>query len=164
MVTPGDIFIGLGSNLGDRERHLRDALRQLGERGDIRLLECSSFHETDPVEAPPGSPAFLNAVAEIDTRLSPHALLERLQEIEDRHGRVRSGVCNEPRTLDLDLLLYRHAVIDDDVLSIPHPRMWQRAFVMKPLAEICDLPRLVAARRLRCRQPCPETSANVCGC
>jgi 2-amino-4-hydroxy-6-hydroxymethyldihydropteridine diphosphokinase len=164
MVARGGIFIGLGSNLGDRERYLREALRLLAERGDIRVLACSSWHETDPVEAPPGSPSFLNGAAEIDTPLDPHALLARLQAVEDRLGRVRTGVVNEPRTIDLDLLFYRRLVVDDDLLSVPHPRMWQRTFVMKPLAEICDLDRLVTARRLRCRQPAPEAAEHVCGC
>lgn len=153
MVTPrGGIFIGLGSNLGDRERHIRDALGELAQRGDITLVACSGLYETQPVGGPPGQGLFLNAVAELATSLPPHALLARMQEIEARHGRER-GVHNGPRTLDLDLLLYRHEVISSPELVVPHPRMWQRTFVMEPLAEICELDRLVAFWRLRWRAP-----------
>ncbi|MCK4342566.1 MAG: 2-amino-4-hydroxy-6-hydroxymethyldihydropteridine diphosphokinase, partial [Phycisphaerae bacterium] len=142
MVKPGGVYIGLGSNLGDREQHIRHALRELAEPGDIQVLACSTLHETDPVGGPPGQPKYLNAVAELATELGPRALLERLFEIEDRHGRRRT-VPNGPRTLDLDLLLYRDRVIDEPDLCVPHPCMWQRSFVMQPLAEICSLERLV---------------------
>lgn len=148
MVAEGGVFIGLGSNLGDREQHIHTALRELAEAGDIRVVAVSRVYDTEPVACPPGQPRFLNAVAELATALDPHALLARLQAIEVRHGRTRS-LPNGPRTLDLDLLLYGDRVIDDPALTVPHPRMWQRRFVMEPLAEICDLARLVAARRLR---------------
>ncbi len=154
MVDQGDggVFIGLGSNLGDRAAHIHGALHELAAEGDIRVLAVSKLHETEAVGGPPGQPAFLNAVAELATTLTPHALLERMQEIEELHGRQRS-IPNGPRTLDLDLLLFRQAVVDERGLTIPHPRMWQRRFVMEPLAEICDLGRLVAARRLRAARP-----------
>jgi 2-amino-4-hydroxy-6-hydroxymethyldihydropteridine diphosphokinase len=138
MVDQGGIFIGLGSNLGDRAGHIRDALRELAEAGDIRVVACSRVHETEPVGGPPGQPPYLNAVAELATDLAPRDLLVRLLEIERRHGRQR-GVPNGPRTLDLDLLLYRDLVVDEPDLCVPHPRMWQRSFVMEPLAEICQL-------------------------
>jgi 2-amino-4-hydroxy-6-hydroxymethyldihydropteridine diphosphokinase len=151
------VFIALGSNLGDRAQHIHDALRELSESGaasgaseagPIRVVACSRLHETEPVGGPPGQPQFLNAVAELTTRLAPRALLFRLQEIERKHGRERL-VPNGPRTLDLDLLLYRERVIDEPDLVVPHPRMWQREFVMQPLAEICDAEHLAAARQLR---------------
>ena len=138
--------MALGSNLGDRAQHIRDALRELAEAGDIRIVACSSLRETEPVGGPAGQPRFLNAVAELATALEPRALLERMQEIEQRHAR-RRGVVNGPRTLDLDLLLYNDQVVDAPDLCVPHPRMWQRAFVMEPLAEVCDAGRLAAVRR-----------------
>ncbi len=136
MVTSRGIFIGLGSNLGDRTGHIRDALRDLAEQGDIQVVACSRLHETDPVGGPPGQPQYLNAVAELATALAPRDLLARLLEIERRHGRQRS-VPNAPRTLDLDLLLYHDRQIDEPSLHVPHPRMWERPFVMEPLAEVC---------------------------
>ncbi len=148
MVGVGGIFIALGSNLGDRAGHIRSALRELEEAGDVRVLRCSSLRETEPTGGPPGQPMYLNAVAELQTELSPADLLARLGEIEQRHGRERT-VRNGPRTLDLDLLLYRDQVIDEPELTVPHPRMWQRRFVTEPLAEICDAQRLAAARALR---------------
>ena len=148
MVEAGGIFIALGSNLGDRAGHIRSALRELEQSGDVRVLHCSSLHETEPAGGPPGQPMYLNAVAELQTELSPADLLARLGVIEQRHGRERT-VRNGPRTLDLDLLLYRDQVIDEPELTVPHPRMWQRPFVTEPLAEICDAQRLVAARALR---------------
>jgi len=147
MVEHDGIFIGLGSNLGDRERHIRDALRELEEQGDIRVVAVSELHETEPVGGAPGQPRYLNGAAELATRLGPHELLRRMHAVEDRHGRVRE-VVNGPRTLDLDLLIHRDQLIDEPELSVPHPRMWKRVFVLLPLAEVCDLPRLAAARRL----------------
>ena len=148
MVETGGVFIGLGSNLGDRARHIHDALRELAQVGDVCVVACSSLHETEPVGGPAGQPRFLNAVAELATELEPRALLVRLLEIEQRHGRQRT-VPNGPRTLDLDLLLYGQRIVDEPDLHVPHPRMWQRSFVLEPLAEVCDEQRLEQARRLR---------------
>jgi 2-amino-4-hydroxy-6-hydroxymethyldihydropteridine diphosphokinase len=145
MVIRGGIFIGLGSNLGDRARHLNEALRELGEKGDIEVLRCSRFHETEPVDGPPGQGLYLNGVAELETALAPRALLERLLEIEQRHGRVRT-IRAGARTLDLDLLLYRDNRINEPGLNVPHPRMWERPFVLGPLAEICPPEALVRLR------------------
>lgn len=143
----GGVFIALGSNVGDRERHIRDALRELAEQGDVTVVARSTLHETAPVGGPPNQPDFLNAAAELATELSPRVLLERLQAIEARHGRQRE-VVNGPRTLDLDLLLYRDRVLSEPGLIVPHPRMWARDFVMRPLAEICTPDRLSEARAL----------------
>jgi 2-amino-4-hydroxy-6-hydroxymethyldihydropteridine diphosphokinase len=132
------VYIGLGSNLGDRAATLAAALRDLAAAGDIRVLRCSSLHETAPVGGPPGQGNYLNAVAELDTELPPQALLTRLLEVERRHGRERRER-NGPRTLDLDLLLYREVESQDPELTIPHPRMWEREFVLRPLAELSDL-------------------------
>jgi 2-amino-4-hydroxy-6-hydroxymethyldihydropteridine diphosphokinase len=155
--SEGGVFIALGSNLGDRAGHIRSALRELVEAGDVRVLRCSSLHETEPAGGPPGQPNYLNAVAELQTGLSPADLLARLQRIEQRHGRERT-VRNGPRTLDLDLLLYGDQVIDQPKLTVPHSRMWQRPFVTEPLAEICDARRLTAARELRPSLDAPRLS------
>lgn len=162
VAEPGGIFIALGSNVGDREGHIRAALTELEAQGDVQVLACSTLHESEAVGGPAGQPPYLNAVAELATELEPHDLLARLHGLEARHGRVRT-VRNGPRTLDLDLLVYRARVIDDGQLCVPHPRMWQRSFVMEPLAEICDLARLVAAYRLHHSQGGPplETAADV---
>lgn len=141
---PAGVFVGLGSNLGDRLATLEAALHELDRVSGVRVRAVSAFHETQPVGGPPGQPPFLNAVAELATKLPPLALLTVLQEIELRHGRQR-GLLNGPRTLDLDLLLYRDEVIESPTLRVPHPRMWSREFVLVPLAELCN----VAALRRR---------------
>ena len=146
-MNAGGIYIALGSNLGDRASHIRTALAELEEQGDIRVVRCSSLHETAPVGGPPGQGMFLNAAAELDTELSPQVLLERMLVLEARHDRVRT-VRNGARTLDLDLLLYRDRRLNEPELIVPHPRMWERPFVMEPLAEICPAVRLAAAREL----------------
>jgi 2-amino-4-hydroxy-6-hydroxymethyldihydropteridine diphosphokinase len=132
-------FIGLGSNLGDREVNLREALKRLAGLPGTRLMRQSSFIETAPVDAPPNSGQFLNGVAMIETPLDPRRLLDGLLRIErdlgrDRHGQPR----NAPRTLDLDLLLYGDKVIDEPDLKVPHPRMHEREFVLWPLLQIAS--------------------------
>lgn len=149
-MVEGGIFIALGSNLGDRARHIREALAELAKAGDIRVVACSTLHETEPVGGPPGQPRYLNAVAELATELGPRELLTRMLAIEQRHGRERS-VPNAARTLDLDLLLYGGTVVDEPDLHVPHPRMWERTFVMEPLEEVCGRERLAAMRALRGR-------------
>lgn len=161
MVT-GGVFIGLGSNLGDRRWHIHTALGELAEAGDIRIVACSRLHETEAVGGPPGQPRFLNAVAELDTELTPQALLRRLLTIEARHGR-RRDVPNGPRTLDLDLLIYRQTVVDEPDLVVPHPRLREREFVLRPMAEICS-PERWAALRLPPRPDHAEVPAHVPRC
>lgn len=146
-MQSGGIYIAVGSNLGDRAEHIRTALIELQEHGDIRVLRCSSLHETDPVGGPPGQPRYLNAAAELETQLPPRALLQRMLAIEARHGRVRQ-IPNAARTLDLDLLVYRSERIGEPDLTVPHPRMWEREFVMQPLREVCSIEMLSQARRL----------------
>ncbi len=138
-------YIALGSNLGDRKANLDAALAALSADGNIRVVRCSSFHETEPVGGPPGQGKYLNAAAELDTSLSPRELLNRMLAIESRLGRVRS-VPNAPRTIDLDLLLYDQEVINEPGLIVPHPRMWGRPFVMKPLAELLSPAQLLDLR------------------
>lgn len=125
--------VALGANLGDARAALEDALRRLDALPDTRLVRHSSIYRTAPIDS--SGPDYLNAVAEVSTGLAPHELLSRLQKIELDHGRERP-YRNAPRTLDLDLLLYADAVIDTADLTVPHPRMHQRAFVLQPLAEI----------------------------
>lgn len=156
MVGARGVFIGLGSNLGERGRHIRDALREMAADGRIQVVACSTLHETQPVGGPAGQPRYLNAVAELATDLSPRELLGRLQEIERRHGRQR-GVRNASRTLDLDILIFRDVTLAEPDLHIPHPRMWQRSFVLEPLAEICDL---AQCRRASPPSPQPDTEAG----
>jgi len=128
-------YIALGSNLGDRNATLAAAVRRLRAEPGLRVLTTSAFHETAPVNCPPDSGAFLNAVAAIETERSPEDILQLLLSIERQFGRVRSEP-NSPRTLDLDLILYADRVINSPDLTLPHPRMHERGFVLVPLAEI----------------------------
>ncbi|MCL4745957.1 MAG: 2-amino-4-hydroxy-6-hydroxymethyldihydropteridine diphosphokinase [Burkholderiaceae bacterium] len=126
-------FVGLGANLGQASDAIRRAIDALGAIGDTRVTAVSSLYRSAPIEAT--GPDFVNAVAELRTGLDPQSLLDALQTIEQAHGRIR-GERNAPRTLDLDLLLHGDQVLDSDALSLPHPRMSTRAFVLRPLAEI----------------------------
>lgn len=132
---PVSACIGIGANLGDRLANIAAALAALGGSEGIAGLRCSSLHETEPVGGPAGQGAYLNAAACFETTLSPAALLGLLQAIERAGGRVRDAHWG-PRTIDLDLLLYGEAVIDAPGLTVPHPRMHLRRFVLAPLAEL----------------------------
>lgn len=127
-------LVALGSNLGDRERTLALAFEALGALPGTRLLRRSSLHETAPVGGPPQGP-YLNAAAALSTRLPPLELLRALLRIEREQGRER-GERWGPRTLDLDLLAYGALVMHSPELTLPHPRMAERRFVLVPLAEI----------------------------
>jgi 2-amino-4-hydroxy-6-hydroxymethyldihydropteridine diphosphokinase len=127
-------YVGLGSNLDQPADHVRAALEELKRLPDTSLAAASSLYRSRPVGYA-AQPDFVNAVAALDTTLEPLALLRELQAIETRHGRVRT-FRNAPRTLDLDLLLYGEARIDAPGLTVPHPRMHERAFVLQPLVEI----------------------------
>ena len=128
-------YIGLGSNLGDREAALEAALGRLRGRDDIEVAAVSAFRETEPVGGPPGQGLFLNAAAHLRTSLAPEALLDVLQAIEAVLGRVRRERWG-PRAVDLDLLLYDGLVVETERLTVPHPLMHERRFVLEPLAEI----------------------------
>jgi 2-amino-4-hydroxy-6-hydroxymethyldihydropteridine diphosphokinase len=138
------VHIGLGANLGDREATIRAALERLDAEEGIEVVRVSSLRETDPVGYE-DQPPFLNGVAELETELPPGQLLERLLAVERDLGRVRQGPRYGPRTIDLDLLLYGDAVVDEPGLEIPHPRMTERRFVLEPLAEL-DPDRVVPGR------------------
>jgi 2-amino-4-hydroxy-6-hydroxymethyldihydropteridine diphosphokinase len=130
------IFVGLGSNLGDRERTLRAAVGRLRGFPETEVVRVSSLRDTEPVGYVE-QPRFLNGAVELETSLSPRALLAALLELEGAFGRDRGAVpAQGPRTLDLDLLLYGDERIDELGLQVPHPRLHERRFVLEPLAEL----------------------------
>jgi 2-amino-4-hydroxy-6-hydroxymethyldihydropteridine diphosphokinase len=144
VPAPVRAYIALGSNLGDSKRLVRDAMAALGQLPGTRLVASSGLYLTKPWGVTE-QPSFVNAVAGVTTTLAPRALLEALLDTERVFGRVRDGERWGPRTLDLDLLLHGDRVLDEDGLSLPHPRLAERAFVLLPLAEIAptlDIPGL----------------------
>jgi len=128
-------FIGLGANLGNRKNNIEQALLEIAALSCTKIIKVSSLIETLPVGGPNDQGKYLNGVAEIETGLKPEELLEALQSIEKKLKRVRE-LKNGPRTIDLDILLYGKRKIKTEKLQIPHPRMCERDFVMKPLLEI----------------------------
>jgi 2-amino-4-hydroxy-6-hydroxymethyldihydropteridine diphosphokinase len=128
-------YVGLGANLGDRERTLREAVAALGAEEEIEITAVSTLRETEPVGVGK-QPLFLNGAAALDTTLEASELLDRLLVVEQRFGRIRVIGEHGPRTLDLDLLLYGDEQIDEPGLVVPHPRLHQRRFVLEPLAEL----------------------------
>lgn len=126
----GRAFLGLGSNLGDRAAHLRSAVATLPD-----LVATSPVYETDPVGGPDDQGAYLNLVVELDTDLGPRELLEVCRALEHAAGRVRE-VRWGPRTLDVDVLIVEGRVVDEPDLQVPHPRLWERRFVLAPLADL----------------------------
>jgi 2-amino-4-hydroxy-6-hydroxymethyldihydropteridine diphosphokinase len=143
MREPVTAFVGIGANLGDAAEAVRAAIERLAAIGQTQLVKASSLYRSEPHEAQ--GPDFVNAVAGLKTRLDAHELLAQLQAIENEAGRERP-YRNAPRTLDLDLLLYGSARIESANLTVPHPRMDERAFVLVPLSEIA--PALASADRL----------------
>ena len=126
-------FVGVGANLGDPRAQVVSAIAALRELPGTQCIASSSLYASSPVDAP--GPDYVNAVVALQTTLTASQLLHALHAIEARHGRTRSTP-NAPRTLDLDLLLYGEQRSDDPVLTLPHPRLHRRAFVLKPLLEI----------------------------
>lgn len=141
-------YVALGANLGHPQESLLAALEDLRQTASVDVTAVSSFYRTAPVES--SGPDYVNAVAEVETTLEASELLHVLQRIENAHGRVRPvGVVNAPRTLDLDLLLFGKNTVATPELTVPHPRMHLRAFVLVPLLEIAPdavIPGLGAAR------------------
>jgi 2-amino-4-hydroxy-6-hydroxymethyldihydropteridine diphosphokinase len=137
------VFVGLGSNLGQSQEEVSHAISQLNGLPETQVVSCSSFYQSAPHEAT--GPDYINAVVLIQTRLNAHALLRQFQAIENDAGRERP-YRNAPRTLDVDMLLYGEAVIQSEHLTVPHPRMQTRAFVMLPLSELA--PEKVPAKLL----------------
>jgi 2-amino-4-hydroxy-6-hydroxymethyldihydropteridine diphosphokinase len=141
-------YIALGANLGNAVQTVRAAIQAINDLPETQVTKQSSLYKTVAMESLPGtpkSPDYINAVVEIICHQPAYLLLEQLQKIEQKAGRNRPYL-NAPRTLDLDILLYGDAQIQTETLTIPHPRMWQRVFVLVPLAEIA--PGLVSAERL----------------
>jgi 2-amino-4-hydroxy-6-hydroxymethyldihydropteridine diphosphokinase len=145
-------YIALGANLGAtleiNAQTVRDAIQSINDLPQVQVTKQSSLYKTAAMDSLPGtskSPDYINAVVEISCRQPAYLLLEQLQKIEQKAGRIRPYL-NAPRTLDLDILLYGDAQIQTETLTVPHPRMWQRAFVLVPLAEIA--PQLVSAEGL----------------
>jgi 2-amino-4-hydroxy-6-hydroxymethyldihydropteridine diphosphokinase len=128
-------YVGLGSNMGDRELNLLRAIAEIGRIPLSRITALSGFYDTEPVGPVPQDP-FLNAVLRIETALTPNRLLEELQHIETEVFRRKRKVPLGPRTMDLDLLLFNDVVMESDSLTLPHPRLHERRFVLVPLAEI----------------------------
>ncbi len=127
------VYLGLGSNIGDREANLQDAVRNL-QSDDLRLLRVSSLYETEPMGFH-DQPWFLNQVAEFEAELQPRQLLQRMQAVEKTLGRERE-IVNGPRTIDIDILLFGDVVMKTAELTIPHPRYRERRFVLEPLLEL----------------------------
>ena len=128
-------YVGLGSNLGEREATIRRALELLHAPPAARVERVATLRETDPVGVV-DQPRFVNTAARVVTTLEPHGLLEHLLAVERRLGRTRTGARWGPRTLDLDLLLYGELVLEEPGLTIPHPRLHERRFVLEPLQEL----------------------------
>jgi 2-amino-4-hydroxy-6-hydroxymethyldihydropteridine diphosphokinase len=141
------VYIGLGSNLATPLEQLRSALAALAALPDTALVAQSSFYASDPL-GPADQPRYVNAVAALDTELSPLALLDALQGIELEQGRTRKAERWGPRTLDLDILLFGERQLDEPRLTVPHYHMHARAFVLYPLAEIAPALQLPDGRAL----------------
>lgn len=136
-----NVFVGLGSNLADPHAQVLQAMRELANLPQVRVVRCSSLYRSAPVGYL-DQPDFINAVVQLQTSLSPRGLLDALLALEQRCGRTREFV-NAPRTLDLDVLLYDDLQLHEHGLTIPHPQMHLRAFVLQPLLEIapeCVIP------------------------
>jgi 2-amino-4-hydroxy-6-hydroxymethyldihydropteridine diphosphokinase len=128
------VYLGLGSNVGDREQFLQKAVDALGSP-ELKILRASSVYETEPRDFV-AQPWFLNAVLEAETSLLPIRLLHRCQQVERDLGRKRSAVAKGPRVIDIDILLHGKAVVDIPQLVIPHPALHERRFVLEPLVEL----------------------------
>jgi len=128
-------YVGLGSNLGNRRQNIMLAIKRIGSLENTKVARISRFIETSPVGGPAGQGKFLNAAARVATSIPPLRFLKELKKIESDLGR-RKTVRNGPRVIDLDILFYGRRVVNTKLLTIPHPRMFMRDFVLKPLSEI----------------------------
>ena len=146
-------YIGLGANLGQARETLVQAAHELAATQGIGRLELSPFYRTAPIDS--NGPDYVNAVASLHTSLEPHALLDILQGIEQHHGRERP-YRNAPRTLDLDLLLYGEQHIHTPRLTVPHPRMHERAFVLRPLQDLAPSLQLNGQSLAQLLQACAD--------
>jgi 2-amino-4-hydroxy-6-hydroxymethyldihydropteridine diphosphokinase len=135
VTIPHCAFVSVGSNLGDKLEQCRQAVEALGASADLRITGRSRMYRTEPVDFI-DQDWFVNCVIRLETVLSPFELLDRLQSVQRQLGRTAEGVRFGPRVLDLDILLYDGLIMDDSRLSLPHPRMHRRRFVLKPLCDI----------------------------
>jgi 2-amino-4-hydroxy-6-hydroxymethyldihydropteridine diphosphokinase len=145
--APVSAIVALSSNLGDRHEILESAVRALDEAPGVRVACVSPWFETEPVGGPAGQPPYLNGALELQSSLTARELLDLLLAIEAAHGRVRHGVKDAPRTLDLDLLFYGDERIQEPDLVVPHPRLEERIFVLEPLARLAPNRHLPGCRR-----------------
>jgi 2-amino-4-hydroxy-6-hydroxymethyldihydropteridine diphosphokinase len=159
--APARAFVALGSNLGDREAHLARALEGLRKTPGLEIVAVSDWIETVPEGGPAGQGPYLNGVLELQTTLSPRDLLARLQELEAAAGRARE-IPNGPRTLDLDLLFFGDVQSSAPELTLPHPRLEERLFVLRPLAQIAPRLWLPRARRTVAEQ-CARLGGTLAG-
>ncbi|MDD4941390.1 MAG: 2-amino-4-hydroxy-6-hydroxymethyldihydropteridine diphosphokinase [Candidatus Omnitrophica bacterium] len=143
-------YIGLGSNIGDRQYYINAAVRKLKQLSRTKVRKISKTMEAAPQGGPVQGP-YLNAVAELETDLGPYQLLSELQSIESALGRIRT-IINGPRTIDLDILTYGDVCMAEEALCIPHPRMLEREFVLVPLAEVAPQAIQAVKNMLRARQ------------
>jgi 2-amino-4-hydroxy-6-hydroxymethyldihydropteridine diphosphokinase len=133
MVT---CYLGIGSNFGDRRRNIKLAIKKVNCLKGTKVIKVSKVIEAEPQGTPSRQRKFLNAVLKIKTNLKATTLLKRLQDIEEELGRPKKHPRNDPRTIDLDILFYADTIIDSNDLQVPHPRMFEREFVMRPLLEV----------------------------
>ena len=129
-------YIGLGSNLGNRRRNISEAIKRIDSLKGTEVVKVSKIIETDPIGGLPRQSKFLNGVLKIKTELTPAILLKNLQEIEQQLGRLKRHIRNGPRTIDLDILFYGNNIIRQKELKVPHPKILERDFVLKPLLEV----------------------------
>ena len=129
------VYLGIGSNIGDKRSNLEEAVRRVGEVPSTRVEKSSEFYGTLPVGGPPQAP-YLNGVLKVSTLLPPETFLDEVKRLEKDMGRQPSEGKDHPRVIDLDILLYDDLVLNTEKLSVPHPRMQERAFVLRGLAEI----------------------------
>jgi len=134
MAAPSTVYIGIGSNLGVREKYIDSAIEMIDQTVGLRVLARSPLYETEPVGGPKQG-KYLNGALKLECSLSPRQLLQELIRIEESLERIRQGK-NFPRTIDLDILLYDDVSVEEDDLIVPHPRMTERLFVLEPLAVI----------------------------
>ena len=134
-MKPERAYVGLGANLGDRRATIRAALEAIDALADVELLAVSELRETDPVGVV-DQPTFVNGACLVQTTLAPRTLLDALLAVEGQLGRVRDDVRWGPRSIDLDLLLFGSRVIDEAGFTVPHPRLYGRAFVLEPLLDL----------------------------
>ena len=151
-------YLALGSNLGDRLANLRRAVELLDATPGVEVVRSSRVYETEPVGPP--QPAYLNAVVEVETELEPHQLLGAAQAVEEALGRVRAERWG-PRTIDVDVLTYDERTVDEPGLTVPHPRMHERGFVLVPLGELDQDPMLPGGRRLATLRLPPDAVMGV---